>query len=110
MDIYDEEELNSTTIEIDAPGMTKEEIKIAVFEGTLSISYETPRGALDSGPSRFYRQRERQSGYVTRILKLPVGTQVCRRRRCASIQISSTDALSPPRSRQTSRQTWNVAF
>lgn len=75
MDIYDEAELNLTTLEIDTPGMTKDEIKISVFEGMLSISYEAPL-ALDSKPLRFYRQRERQSGHVTRVMKLPMGTKV----------------------------------
>ena len=54
--------------------MTRDEIKISVFEGVLTISYEAPL-ALDSKPSRFYRQLERQYGHLTRVMKLPAGTK-----------------------------------
>ena len=75
--MYDEADLNMTTLEIDAPGMPKDYVNVSVFEGNLTISFEAPFG-VDTGSPRFYRQRERQYGHLTRVMKLPAGTKVRR--------------------------------
>ena len=75
MDMYDEPDTNVTTIELEAPGLSKDAVDIALYEGQLTISFDSP---VDQNVplGRFYHRRERQQGRLGRTIKLPAGTKV----------------------------------
>ena len=109
MDVYDEAVLNMTTLEIDAPGMPKDYVNVSVFEGNLTISFEAPFG-VDTGSPRFYRQRERQYGQLTRVMKLPAGTKVRRPADLLRVALVHTLTLFWPCSLGTSAQAWTAEY
>lgn len=55
-------------IELDVPGFTREDIKIKVHEGLLTIAGERKRPEVDD---KFYNYSERNYGEFTRSFNLP---------------------------------------
>jgi HSP20 family protein len=63
-------ELNDALkVEMELPGVAKEQIDISVAGGELSIKIDRPENAPDDS---IYHRRERSFGVMTRVLRLPV--------------------------------------
>ena len=75
MDMYDEPDANLTTVQLEAPGVSKEGMTISLFEGTLTVSCESA-ASVDAPLGRFYHRRERAQGRLSRSIKVPAGTKV----------------------------------
>ena len=63
------EEKDKFTLEIDLPGLTKEDFKLTVDQGVLTISGE--RKSKTSEDENLYRNLERPGGTFERSFKLP---------------------------------------
>ena len=63
------EEKDKFTLEIDLPGLTKEDFKLTVNQGVLTISGE--RKSKTSEDENLYRNLERPGGTFERSFKLP---------------------------------------
>lgn len=75
MDLHENADNNTVTATFELPGMKKEDVRIDVHNGHLSISGET---AADSEKKEEgYAVRERRFGKFARTLKLPQGVKVC---------------------------------
>ena len=75
--MYDEPDTNLTTLELEAPGVNKDGVEIALFERVLTISCNATSTARTTAPlGRFYHAQERQTGRLSRTVTLPAGTKV----------------------------------
>ena len=86
--MYDEPDTNITTLVLEMPGVSKEELDISLFEGVLTVSCTSPTGAPTpeavSPLGRFYHTRERPQGKMARTVAMPAGTKVCHAYRSVS--------------------------
>ena len=76
--MYDEPDTNLTTLVLEMPGVSRDELDISLFEGVLTLACTS--AAAPAGPDtplgRFYHVRERPQGRLVREIALPIGTKV----------------------------------
>jgi len=65
------EEKDKFIVNADVPGFSKNQIKLNIADGMLSVSGETSSEKEESDPDRRYHRVERSSGSVFRSIRLP---------------------------------------
>ena len=76
MDLYENTEKDLMTATFELPGLSKEDIRLDVHNGSLSVSGEN---AVSSEQREHgYTIKERRFGKFTRSIRLPEGTEVSR--------------------------------
>jgi len=71
LDIYDTED--SMHIDMEVPGLTKEDLKLKLKEGDLEISGERVHEKKEGGGDKRFRRSERSYGRFVRRISLPSG-------------------------------------
>ena len=75
MDLHEDRERNVVTATLGLPGLAKEDVRLAVRDGVLTVSGES--AAPREHDERGYAVRERRFGRFSRSIPLPQGIKVC---------------------------------
>lgn len=84
MNLHEDSRKNLVTATIELPGLSKNEVNIDVYDGSLTVSGVITESSGEE--EHLYVVRERWSGRFSRTIKLPDGTD-------ASISPSSNSSL-----------------
>lgn len=65
------EDKDKYTVNVDVPGVKKEDIKLSCDNNVLTISADHKTEHEETSPDKKYHRRERSYGFVTRSIRLP---------------------------------------